>query len=143
MVIHMKIKLYLDFDGVILDTINVTYRQLKELNITNEEQKQDYYQKLDWHKLIKETDQIDNSIDRIKEIINSSLYDVEILTHVNSEIEGEIKIDFIKDHLPNTKVITVPKSIEKCLTNNLLRDTLSRYERRSYPLLTQGFCSKG
>ena len=33
----MKLKLYLDFDGVILDTINVTYKQLEELNITEEE----------------------------------------------------------------------------------------------------------
>ena len=110
----MKIKLYLDFDGVILDTINTTYKHLEQLNITEEEKKQEYYRTVDWHKLIHETDQIDNSIDKIKKIIESNLYDVAVLTHVNSELEGIIKIDYLADEIPGLKVIPVPKKIDKC-----------------------------
>ena len=84
MVNNMKMKLYLDFDGVILDTINVTFRQIEQLNIVDEEKKQEFYRNIDWNTLLKETSQINNSIENIKKIIDSNLYDVEILTHVNS-----------------------------------------------------------
>ena len=43
------IKLYIDFDGVILDTINVTFRRLEELNITEEKDIQDFYRSIDWN----------------------------------------------------------------------------------------------
>jgi hypothetical protein len=110
----MKLKLYLDFDGVILDTINVTYRQLKKLKITDEDKIQQFYKDIDWNKLIKETDQINDSISNIKKIIDSGLYDVEILTHVNSHLEGQIKTDYINSNLSGINVIPVFKHIDKC-----------------------------
>lgn len=36
-------KLYLDCDGVILDTINMSYKMLKEKGIEREEEKKDFY----------------------------------------------------------------------------------------------------
>ena len=110
----MKIKLYLDFDGVILDTINVTFRKLEELNITEEEDIQAFYRAVDWKKLLKETSQINNSLDNIQKIIDSNLYDVEILTHVNSVLEGELKTEYINGIFKNIKVNPVFKHIEKC-----------------------------
>lgn len=110
----MKLKLYLDFDGVILDTINVTYRQLEELNITEEEKIQQFYRDIDWNILLKETKQINNSISNIKKIIESNLYDVEILTHVNSELEGILKKEYLQQYFPNLNVIPVIKTTDKC-----------------------------
>ena len=110
----MKIKLYLDFDGVILDTINVTFRRLKELNITEEEDIQAFYRSVDWKKLLKETKEINNSLANIQKIIVSGLYDVAILTHVNSELEGELKTEYINKMFEGIKVFYVFKQIEKC-----------------------------
>jgi len=110
----MKLKLYLDFDGVILDTINIACKRIKELNITEEEQIQQYYKNIDWVSLLKETNQINNSIENIKKIIKSNLYDVEILTHVNSELEGKLKKEYIQNYIPEINVIPVFKTIDKC-----------------------------
>ena len=57
-------QLYIDFDGVILDTITKTYKVLKEQNIdTNDQEKvTEFYRNLDRKKLIEETEQINDSI---------------------------------------------------------------------------------
>lgn len=110
----MKLKLYLDFDGVILDTINITYKRIKELNITEEDKIQQYYKNIDWVELLQETKQINNSISNIKKIIDSELYDVEILTHVNSELEGVLKKEYLKKYIPTINVIPVFKHTNKC-----------------------------
>ena len=62
------IQLYIDFDGVILDTITKTYKVMEEENIDikNEEQVMEFYRNLDWGKLILETPQINDSINEIK-----------------------------------------------------------------------------
>ena len=63
-------KLYLDCDGVILDTVSKRiYEKLRELGITTAEATSMYFSKLDWDKYIDECGQIDNSIDKIKAII--------------------------------------------------------------------------
>ena len=54
--------LYLDCDGVILDTINKSYQMLKDNGITDPFQIQEFYRNLDWNKLIIEAGEIDNSI---------------------------------------------------------------------------------
>lgn len=104
-------KLYLDCDGVILDTINRSYIMLKELGITTEPQITEFYSTLNWEKLIKESGEINNSISKIKEL--SKYFDIEILTHINSEDEVRVKLKYFKENLPGIKVITVSKSIKK------------------------------
>lgn len=110
----MKLKLYLDFDGVILNTSHITDRKLKELNITNEKEIEKYHRNIDWNSLMEETEQIKDSISNIKKIIDSNLYDVEILTHINSELEKTLKKEYIESYLPGTNVIAVYKEIDKC-----------------------------
>ena len=44
---------------------------------------------------MKEAKQINNSLANIKKLIDSNLYDVEILTHVNSEVERKLKEEYI------------------------------------------------
>ena len=45
-------KLYLDCDGVILDTINKSYQMLREEGITKEDEVRAFYSNICWEKLI-------------------------------------------------------------------------------------------
>ena len=105
------LKVYLDCDGVILDTINRSYQMLKEEGITDEESVRKFYSNICWKKLIKESGQIDNSIEKIRKL--TEYFDIEILTHVNSENEAKVKKEFFAKELPEVNVITVPKVINK------------------------------
>lgn len=104
-------KLYLDCDGVILDTINKSYEMLKEMAISNEAEVQNFYRNLSWDKLIKDSGEIDNAISKIKEL--TKYFDVSILTHVNSVNEKEAKIKYFNEVLPGIEVISVPKTMQK------------------------------
>ena len=104
-------KLYLDCDGVILDTINMSYKMLKEKGIEREEEKEDFYRNLSWEELIIEAGEINNATDKIKKL--TEIYDVAILTHVISEGEIIAKENYFKEVLPEVKVIAVPKEIRK------------------------------
>lgn len=105
------LKLYLDCDGVILDTINKSYQMLKNKKLRAEAEVREFYSNIDWEKLIEESGEINNSINKIKEL--TKYFDIEILTHVNSENEAKVKINYFKRMLPGINVITVPKAIKK------------------------------
>lgn len=104
-------KLYLDCDGVILDTINMSYKMIKNKGLTNEKDIEHFYKNLSWEELIIEAGEINNSIEKIKEL--TKVYDVEILTHVNSDGEIIAKLNYFKEVLPEVKVVAVPKEIRK------------------------------
>lgn len=104
-------KLYLDCDGVILDTINMSYKMIKNKGLTNEKDIEHFYKNLSWEELIIEAGEINNSIEKIKEL--TKVYDVEILTHVNSDGEIIAKLNYFKEVLPGVKVVAVPKEIRK------------------------------
>lgn len=109
-----RIKLYLDFDGVILDTMNELDSMITDLDIIdNEDLLREFYINVDWDKLLNYTKEINDSINNIKKLIDSNLYDIEILTHVNSEKEGNAKINYLSKVLPGVNVIITPKIIEK------------------------------
>lgn len=105
-------KLYLDCDGVILDTVSKeVYDRLSKMGIDTQDKVRDYFSSLNWDDYIVECGQINDSIEKIKYL--SSYFDIEILTHVNSLEEGESKIRYFTKMLPDIKVNTVPKSIDK------------------------------
>lgn len=120
-------KLYLDCDGVILDTINKSYQILREKGITSEEERRAFYNNVCWRKLIIDSGEIDNSISKIKKLIKH--FDVEILTHVYTEGESNAKIEYFAKMLPEVNVIAVPKRINKAdfvdPTNAILVDDFS------------------
>lgn len=113
------VKLYIDFDGVIKNTIAYMYREMDELGInyrgshTNSKEVINYIKNLDWEFLLNNTSFINDSISAIKEIIDTGVYEVKILTHINSINEGKQKKIYLKKVLPEVKVITVPKQIDK------------------------------
>lgn len=95
------ITLYLDFDGVILDTITISNNYLKDNNITNEEEIHNYFENLDWRDLMSRSSIINNAIENIWKLYESGLFKIGIITHYNSIQEIILKDKFIKDNLPS------------------------------------------
>ncbi len=108
-------QLYIDFDGVILDTIAKTYKVMEDkgIDIKDQEKVKDFYRNVDWKKLIEETDVINDSINEIKKICDSKKFNVYILTHINSTKEMIEKIKFLHKELPQVTVVSVPKELPK------------------------------
>ena len=98
-------KLYLDCDGVILDTINYTYQIIKERGIS-EDKIDDFYKNLSWETLIEEAGEINNSIEKIKELSKNGQ-----LIKINADIERGFNYPFI---------LYIPNGIDKSQINNLL-----------------------
>lgn len=107
--------LYIDFDGVILDTIPALYEMLEKNNIdkTDLKAKSEYFSTIDWKKLIDETPQINDSIDCINKLMKKSFISVAILTHVSSIPEAVVKINYLEKRIPDVTIIPVPKTITK------------------------------
>ena len=63
-------KLYLDCDGVILDTINKSYEMIKSKNLQSEEDIRSFYRDLDWEELIILSGEIDDAISKIKKLVD-------------------------------------------------------------------------
>lgn len=107
---------YIDFDGVILDTIQVTKQMMINLGInypSETDKISAFYTALDWKKLIVETPIINDSIGSIQRIIDSGKYEVSILSHVTSLEEAIEKVNFIRNHFSDITVIPVPRAISK------------------------------
>lgn len=113
-------QLYIDFDGVILDTMEKTYKELEESGIDKKDNDAvtKYFRELDWEKLISETKEINNSIEEIKTICASKKFNVYILTHINSTNEMVQKITYLHKVLPEVTVVSVPKELSKTTVVN-------------------------
>lgn len=110
--------LYIDFDGVILDTITPVYNLAKKLNIDVKTQTKEVgllYSKIDWETLIDESPALSDSIDNIKKLKESKKFNISILTHVNSLKEAAAKIRFINNLFNDLTIIPVPKSCSKTM----------------------------
>ncbi len=109
------INLYIDFDGVILDTITVTYELMKKEGIDRENREEviKFFQNLDWKYILSVTPEINDSISCIQKLIDTKLFDISILTHVNSLHEAVEKVKFIRKYFKDITVIPVPKEISK------------------------------
>lgn len=111
--------LYIDFDGVIMNTIEITYEELKKINLNFEkaedhEQIHAYYASIDWHELLnKKAKVINDSINCIKKIIKSEKFNVSILSHVNSLNEAIEKVNYIRKYFKDITIIPVPRDISK------------------------------
>lgn len=108
------INLYIDFDGVIMNTIEVGYKMMEDLNLEiNNENCMSFYGNLNWDKFLKQCEQINNSIECIQKIIDSNLFNVNILSHVTSLDEAIAKIKYIRKYFKDITFIPVPKKISK------------------------------
>lgn len=107
--------LYIDFDGVICNTIEVTYRMLEKMGIdlSDDEKVKKFYKNLDWESTLDECDIINDAFDNIKKIMNSGKFNTSILTHVNSMDEIVAKVKYIRKYLRDVTIIPVPKDVSK------------------------------
>lgn len=108
--------LYIDFDGVLVDTITTTYRLLEkhEIDVKNLKEVREFYRTLDWGKIIEISPIINDNLNRLKRVIDSNQFHVAILTHVVSLEEAVAKVDFIRSHGCDVTIIPCPKSLNKC-----------------------------
>lgn len=107
-----KKNLYIDFDGVILDTITPLYKEYKKQNI-EDENATDFYINYPWEKIIDDKYIINNSINDIYEIIDSDKFNLAILTHVNSLKEAVLKIEYLRKYFKDITIIPCPKEVSK------------------------------
>lgn len=123
--------LYLDFDGVLLDTINVSYKMMEELGIDLKDRTKviEFYKNLDWVNLLNISQELSKSFYYINEIYNEHIFNPRILTTVNSLNEMKAKIEYIRTKNNDINVICVPSGINKCkvvnATNSFLVDDYS------------------
>ena len=107
--------LYLDCDGVILDTIDKAYELMRRdgLDPKNRELVNKYFVDVDWLYLINEAGQLDNSIEKIIKLREMGIYDIKILTTCVNKNEPWIKTLYFEQELPGIPVITVPWMVRK------------------------------
>ena len=107
--------LYIDFDGVIMDTIATMNRIMDEMKIDKSDPLacRRFYESLDWNHILQITPEIHDGMNCIQKILDQNSYDVAILTHVNSLSEIVEKVKFIRKYLGNITIIPVPKQISK------------------------------
>ena len=110
--------LYIDFDGVIMDTITPIYELAKSQNIDVKkdiEKVKRLYSDADWEELVNNSKLLKDSLNEIKKLKESGKFNISILTHVNSLKEAKSKIMFINRVFNDLTIIPVPKSISKTL----------------------------
>lgn len=107
--------LYIDFDGVIMDTIRVTYDMVNrlEINIEDFEKMSEFYENLNWKKVLSLTPIINDGFNCIKRLLDSKKFNIAILTHVNSQDEAVAKINYIRKYIKEVTVIPVPREVSK------------------------------
>lgn len=102
----MKTTLYIDFDGVVLDTETGLFKKYHVLVDNNIEiTREQYLAEMDWNAWIEQAVIINNSVEILKE--NSSR-SASILTKIHSFNEGKAKIDFLRRNGVKNDVILVP-----------------------------------
>ena len=108
-------RLYIDFDGVVMDTIPPLYAALEKSNVDvyEEIQRRDFISKFDFTTIVKDKNILNDSINCIKKLIDSKKFEISFLTHVNSLTEGVVKVQYLRKYFKDTTIIIVPKEISK------------------------------
>lgn len=107
--------LYIDFDGVIMDTVRVTYDMLDRLEVDKNDSNKmkEFYLNLNWKQLLTLTPIINDAFNCIKKLKSSGKFNIAILTHVNSIDEAIAKINFIRKYFNDITIIPAPIEIPK------------------------------
>lgn len=108
--------LYIDFDGVILDTLTPVYKLAKDLNLdykTQTKEMSKLFSKIDWEELIEDSSDLNDSVNSIKKLSESGKFNISILTHINSLKEAKSKINFLQGIINDLTIIPVPSGVPK------------------------------
>lgn len=105
--------LYIDFDGVILNTEILLFEEWKKIpnrHSLSEAEKIKYIQNSDWDYIVNNSEVINDSIYYLKEMDPSM---TAILTKIHSEKEGAAKLRWAEINGILQKVILVPYNLKK------------------------------
>lgn len=102
------IKLFLDLDGVIINTNKFIQETIKNSGIDSsiKESFIELCKSFPWNNFLEQCEEINNSFELVERL--NTQYDLTIITHCYSDSEAELKIDFIKKKFKDVKCITVP-----------------------------------
>ena len=103
--------LFIDFDGVILDTIPVLYSEAKKQGYSCDDN--EFYKNFNFETILKDEYILNDSINCIDKIIKSNKFEVNILTHCHSLKEASNKVKYIRKYFKDITVIICPKDISK------------------------------
>ena len=107
--------LYIDFDGVIKDTIKVSYKMMEEQGISLSDRPRviKFYQDINWMELIEASDELNRAFHYINQICEEKRYRVSILTTVNSQQEMIAKVNYIRSKNKEVGIVFVSNGIDK------------------------------
>ena len=109
-------RLYIDFDGVIMDTIPLLYNELAKNNVSigDEKEVRRVFAAFDFSTIIKDKNILNDSIDCINKLLDSKRFEISFLSHVNSLEEGVVKVQYLRRHFKNNvTIILVPRGLSK------------------------------
>ena len=109
-------RLYIDFDGVVMDTIPLLYDELKKQNVKmgDEENIHKVFASFDYGTIIKDKNILNDSINCIHKLLDSKRFEISFLSHINSLEEGIVKVKYLRRHFKdNISIILVPSGIAK------------------------------
>ena len=108
-------RLYIDFDGVVLDTIPPLYEALEAsgLDVTEELQRRQFFAGFDFSTVINDENILNDSVKCINKLIKSKRFEISFLTHINSLTEGVVKVEYLRRHFKDITILLVPKEIPK------------------------------
>lgn len=99
-------KVYVDFDGVILDTDSILDREFSKMNNINWSE---FVKNYNWDKLVNDATIINNSLYNLK----NSRYDTFVLSKISSVEEGISKVRYLRDNDVFINIHLVPTKISK------------------------------
>ena len=108
-------RLYIDFDGVVMDSIPLLYAALEAsgADFSNEVERRRFFSTYDFDLVINDDNILNDSIECINKLIEAKMFEISCLTHVNSLQEGISKINYLREKFKNITIIIVPKEISK------------------------------
>ena len=111
-------RLYIDFDGVVLDTIPILYEKLgidtSGTDNGNAEEKIQKFANFDYRNVIKDKYILNDSINCIYKLLKSKKFEISFLSHVHSLDEAIVKIKYLRHHFKDeATIIIVPGKVSK------------------------------
>ncbi len=98
-------KVYVDFDGVLLDTDSVIDSEFDGYG-----DRREFVKNYDWFRLMRD----DLIINDAFKYINESKYSINLLSKISSMCEGQAKIKYLREKGINIDINLVPTLINKC-----------------------------
>ena len=134
-------RLYIDFDGVVMDTIPPLYAALEKsgTDVSDNAQVRVFMSTFDFNSIVNDDNILNDSIECINKLIDSKRFDISFLTHINSLEEGIVKVKYLRSKFRDISIIMVPKEISKTLVvhskDAILVDVFEKNLISSYGIL--------